>query len=450
MITITDKQACCGCAACATACPKQCISMTADNEGFLYPMVDASKCVECGLCEKVCHSLHPYDERKPLQVYAAINKDETVRLKSSSGGIFHILAAETIREGGVVFGARFDKEWQVVIDYAETMEDVEAFMGSKYVQARMGTAYKDAKRFLQEGRKVLFSGTPCQVAGLRQFLRKEYDNLLAVDFVCHGTPSPKVWGVYLQTAVKRAQQLTSVEFRNKTKGWKNFSFRLSYNEADGTVSMLSLFQRNAYMKAFLSDIILRPSCYHCQAKSGRSHSDLTIADFWGISTIHPEMDDDKGTGLVFVNTEKGRHAFNLQKVTAALATYEQVKPLNPACYRSPKVHPKRKEFFRRLDSEELITLINDCTRPTHRQQARQFLSRCNGLIKRVIKRTIGGGNFEPVAPKQIIQQPFRFPSDAKVAGVRFRNKERGWKGYHMEIIVKQSDQSERCWATSDK
>ena len=132
--------------------------MTADSEGFLSPVVDADNCVECGLCEKVCHSLHPSDEREPLRVYAAINKDETVRLKSSSRGIFHILAEHTIREGGVVFGARFDEKWQVVIDYAETMEDVEAFMGSKYVQARMGSAYKDTKRFLQEGRRVLFSG----------------------------------------------------------------------------------------------------------------------------------------------------------------------------------------------------------------------------------------------------------------------------------------------------
>ena len=197
MITITDKSQCCGCSACAQRCPKQCISMQMDNEGFLYPQVDSSKCVDCHLCEKVCPVINQYEARTPLNVYAAKNSDGEVRNQSSSGGIFHILAERTIRNGGVVFGARFDKNWQVVIDYAEDMEGVEAFMGSKYVQSRIEHAYIDVKRFLAEGRDVLFSGTPCQVAGLRKFLCKHYENLLTVDFICHGTPSPKVWRIYL-------------------------------------------------------------------------------------------------------------------------------------------------------------------------------------------------------------------------------------------------------------
>src|SRR5574344_829304 len=164
MINITDKHNCCGCSACASICPKHCITMQADNEGFLYPKVNETDCIDCGLCEKVCHELHPFEERKPEKVYAAINKDQEVRLKSSSGGIFYLLAEKTIAEGGVVFGARFDEQWQVVIDYAETMEGVKAFMCSKYVHARMATAYTDAKRFLTDGRKVLFSNTPCQMA----------------------------------------------------------------------------------------------------------------------------------------------------------------------------------------------------------------------------------------------------------------------------------------------
>ena len=150
MITITDKYNCCGCSACYSICPKHCITMQADNEGFLYPKVNEADCIDCGLCEKVCNELHPYDKREPLKVFAAINKDFEVRLKSSSGGIFHILAEKTIGEGGVVFGARFDEHWQVVIDYAEDIKGVEAFMGSKYVQARIATAYIDAKRFLNE------------------------------------------------------------------------------------------------------------------------------------------------------------------------------------------------------------------------------------------------------------------------------------------------------------
>lgn len=166
MIQITNKIDCCGCSACAMKCPKHCITMQADNEGFLYPVVNEADCIDCGLCEKVCHELHPYEERKPQNVYAAINKDEEIRLKSSSGGIFYLLAEKTITEGGVVFGARFDDQWQVVIDYADTLEGIKPFMGSKYLQARTATAFKDAEAFLKQGRKVLFSGSPCQIAGL--------------------------------------------------------------------------------------------------------------------------------------------------------------------------------------------------------------------------------------------------------------------------------------------
>ena len=386
MIQITDKQNCCGCSACASICPKHFIAMQADSEGFLYPVVNETDCIDCGLCEKVCNELHPYDKRKPLKVLAAINKDEDVRLKSSSGGIFHILAEKTIAEGGVVFGARFDEQWQVVIDYAETMEGVKAFMGSKYVQARMATAYADAKRFLNEGRKVLFSGTPCQIAGLHHFLRKPYDNLLTVDIICHGTPSPKVWSIYLDEVISEGQSISSVEFRNKQTGWKNYSIYLRYNEKDETSSMLSSFSQNHFMKAFLKDIILRPSCYDCKAKGGSSHSDITLADFWGIQTVFPEMDDDKGTGMVFINTDKAQQELDYGKLEVRETTYERIKPLNPSCYLSAAPHPKRKEFFARLGNENLIELIDDCTKPTTKQRIRRAIGLCKSLIKRILKR----------------------------------------------------------------
>lgn len=385
MIEVKDKKNCCGCSACASVCPRHCITMVEDSEGFLYPQVDEEACVNCGLCEKVCNELNPYDTREPLQVLAAINKDDEVRRKSSSGGIFHLLAEKTIREGGVVFGARFDENWQVVIDYAEDMKDVEAFMGSKYVQARMGKAYADAKRFLNEGRKVLFSGTPCQVAGLHKFLRKPYDNLLSVDLICHGVPSPKVWRAYLEEVVKQGQSISCVEFRNKEKGWKKFSFFLSYNGVGKTVSMLSPFTENHYMKAFLSDIILRPSCYECKARGCSSQSDITIADFWGIETLLPEMDDDKGTSLVLVNTNAGKIAVDVTKVTMSSSTYECVKRFNPACCYSPKVHPKRKMFFMNFEKKGLISLIDECTKLPLGQRIRMFMWRCKCFVKCILK-----------------------------------------------------------------
>lgn len=402
--------------------------MTEDHEGFLYPIVDENTCVSCGLCEKVCNELHPYDTREPLQVLAAINKNEEVRFKSSSGGIFYILAEKTIREGGVVFGARFDEKWQVVIDYAEDMKDVEAFMGSKYVQARIDKAYIDAKRFLSEGRQVLFSGTPCQVAGLHKFLRKPYSNLISVDFVCHGTPSPKVWRMYLDEVVKKSQSVNNVEFRNKDKGWKKFCFKLKYNEDNKTISLLSPYPENHYMKAFLQDIILRPSCYACKAKGCSSQSDITIADFWGIETVFPEMDDDKGTGLVLVNTESGKAALDVTQMKVLETTYERIKPLNPACFRSSKQHSKREEFFKRLEKEDLIALINDCTKPPFNQQVRIFKGRCKSFIKKLLKSAIMGGVTASNEPA--------ISSNPQIISVCFRCKVNGWRNYNVLIVVK--------------
>ncbi len=401
MISIEDKKNCCGCSACALICPKHSIVMTEDNEGFLYPHVDMETCIDCGMCEKVCNEQHPYETKEPQHVYAAINKNEPVRLRSSSGGVFYTMAEKVISEGGVVFGARFDEDWQVVIDYTEKIKGVDAFMGSKYVQARMGNAYKDAKRFLSQGRKVLFSGTPCQVAGLHQYLRKPYDNLLSIDFVCHGVPSPKVWKLYLKEVIRKAENLNNIEFRNKTNGWKEFGFHIRYNKDNQTVSLLSPFHQNPYMKAFLKDIILRPSCYDCKAKGGRSRSDVTIADFWGINTIFPEMDDDKGTSLVFINTDKGMASLDFTQFYIAETTFNRIKPLNPACYRSCLKHPKREKFFSRLDEENLLSLIEYTTRIPFKQKVRIQLGRCKSLVVNMLTNHSGGGKPELVRAMRI-------------------------------------------------
>ena len=210
MIQIVDKQNCCGCGACAQRCPQQCISMRIDQEGFLYPHVDESFCVNCGLCESVCPFLKPEAERTPLEVFAAINRDEGVRQHSSSGGVFSLLASSVISAGGVVFGVRFDEQWNVVFDYAEDKDKIGLFRGSKYVQANVGDAYKKCECFLKEGRKVLFSGTPCQIAGLKKYLQKEYTNLVACDLICHGVPSPKVWEKYLFSVRKRKMKKNAI------------------------------------------------------------------------------------------------------------------------------------------------------------------------------------------------------------------------------------------------
>lgn len=203
MIHVVDKYACCGCHACVQRCPKHCITMREDEEGFFYPFINETLCLDCGLCEKVCPVLQQDEARRPLKVYAAKNPDDRVRMLSSFGGVFTMLAEQILDEGGVVFGARFDENWDVVHSYVDNKKDLEVFRGSKYVQSYIGDCFQKAECFLKEGRKVLFSGTPCQIAGLRLFLRERYDNLLTVDLVCHGVPSPKVWRTYLNETIAR-------------------------------------------------------------------------------------------------------------------------------------------------------------------------------------------------------------------------------------------------------
>lgn len=359
MIDIKNKQDCCGCSACAQRCPKQCISMIEDEEGFLYPKVDTANCIDCHLCEKVCPIINQDEPRTPQNVYAAKNPNETIRMNSSSGGIFTILAEQIINSEGVVFGACWDDEWNIKHDYAECIDDLVKFRSSKYLQSVIGDTYIKTEQFLKAGRKVMFTGTPCQIAGLKHFLRKEYDNLLAVEVICHSVPSPGVWQQYLteklQTIGWNKSDIRHISFRSKATGWKGYSFMIE--NKDGNV-FSELGSKNAFMRGFLANLYTRPSCQKCPAKQLKSGSDITLGDFWGINSLMPEIDDDKGISVVIVNTEKGRKVIHIVD-NLIQASWSDICSKNPAVVKSVIASAKKDLFFRNngLSFEKKIQIL---------------------------------------------------------------------------------------------
>lgn len=415
MINIINKQDCVGCNACVQICPKQSINMREDGQGFLYPKVNLDTCIKCGLCEKVCPVINQAVPRKPGQVYAAKNKSREVVENSSSGGIFHALAKYVIDQGGVVFGARFNEKWEVVHGYSDTSAGIKAFQKSKYVQSRIGDSYLNTERFLKEGKLVLFSGTPCQISGLRLFLRKPYTNLLTVDVVCHGVPSPLVWREYLKYVTKTKiicknyefqsplsdirQIISSIDFRDKKIGWENFGFSVhtvarqnEISDLQSTIGYLEdeelLFEpltENLYLQIFLKDLDLRPSCYKCPAKAGKSGSDLTIADFWGIRKSYPELYDSKGVSLILANTPKGTEILlRLQDITLSEVDYLSALNANPSIERSVSKPKYYLRFWNSFESDKLMS-VQQILLKMKPSITRRIKGKLKGIIKKILK-----------------------------------------------------------------
>lgn len=238
--------------------------------------------------------------------FAAYNKDEAIRLKSSSGGVFYVFARKILSEGGIVFGAAFDSEWQVHHEICSNIQDLQRIMQSKYVQSSLGDTYTNVREALISGKKVLFCGTPCQVAGLISFLRSTVKGnewkilLLTIDFICHGVPSRMVWRRYLKE-VSKDKKITSINFRDKTNGWRNFGLRIDFDNGD---SYLQSQHKDPYMRGFLKNLYLRESCYECKFRGVERQSDFTIADFWGVHTLLPDFFDDKGTSIVLAHNDR--------------------------------------------------------------------------------------------------------------------------------------------------
>ena len=373
---ICSYKLCSGCGACASSCPQNCIEMKADNEGFLRPEIDYSKCISCGKCRNICPVINRYkDDNREPKVIAAKNKDDAVRLSSSSGGVFFAVAEKIIESGGVVFGAGFDKDMNVVHKFSETVEGIKEFKGSKYVQSNIGNSYLKAKEFLDAGRVVLFTGTPCQIGGLQAYLGKEYNNLYTLDFICHGVPSPLVWQKYVKYKEKKAASKTqSAFFRHKKYGWKKFSLQFKFSNCSENLQVLS---EDLYMQGFLADLYLRPSCYQCSFKNMHRVSNITLADFWGIDNIAPEFNDDKGTSLVLIHSLKGESLWEevSSKFDVLKVDFDDAIKSNLSYLRSVKAPALRKTFFKKLNKKPINRLISGFVGRGYIAKLRRILSK---------------------------------------------------------------------------
>ena len=366
MISVKNKQDCTGCYACSSVCPMAAIAMEADSEGFWYPVMDYDRCTRCGMCMTVCPTMEAATEgtlnESVPEAYAAYCVDEELRLRSSSGGLFTLLSETVVGGGGVVFGARFDEDFNVIHDYAENTEHLCRLRGSKYVQSRIGGAFRQAQEFLECGRVVMFTGTPCQISGLKYFLGQEYDSLICQDIICHGVPSPKVWQKYVTYRENCAASATrTIDFRRKDEGWKRFSVSFQF---ENNAEYVQSFHDDLYMKAFLSNICLRPSCYECHFKSIHRESDITLADFWGIQYLIPAMDDDKGTSLVVLHTQKAIDVFSglRDKMRTCPVHLSEAIKYNSVMVNSANTNPNRDAFFLSLDDERIDVLVKKhCT-----------------------------------------------------------------------------------------
>jgi len=388
MIAINNKADCCGCSACEQVCPVKCISMESDSEGFLYPKTDEKACTGCGLCKKVCPILNSASVSSSLQkAHAAYNKNEEQRLASSSGGIFSLLAKQAIMESGLVFGAAFSNDFRKVEHIScKTLEELEKLRGSKYLQSDKQDSYKQAEHALNDGKLVLYSGTPCEIEGLKKYLREPHENLLTLDLICHGVPSPKLWSKY---AVFREHEagasISKAFFRNKYYGWRKYSLLLEFSDKTKRLEPLN---KDPYMQMFLQDFCLRPSCYDCKFKKKQRESDITLADFWGSSGIVPEMDDDKGLSLVIVHSKKGESFFNrIQKnIKSKPVDFETAIKCNPPMILSAKKPLQREDFIKEMDILEIPELAKKyLKRPSLKSIAAGFAAR---MLPRRLKSTL--------------------------------------------------------------
>lgn len=344
MIQIKDKADCCGCTACASICPKDAITMEPDTLGFKYPKVDLDKCINCGLCEKVCAFNDNYDKSRNLkepEIYAARHKDIHEIETSRSGAAFIAISDYILENGGIVYGVGYKDHFRVAHKRATTKEERNEFKGSKYVQSDLDGIFRQVKEDLKQGNTVLFSGTPCQTAGLNSYIGKKLrENLVLVDIVCHGVPSPYIWRDYLAYIEKKYKnEVVKVDFRDKSRiGWSGHIESYIFNNKMKKES-------NIYTYLFYSHIMFRKSCYKCHYTNTIRPSDLTIADYWGWEKTDNYFNvDNKGCPLIMCNTIKGKSIFFTIQNDLNIRSVKKENCLQPNMCQPSYIHKNRNIF----------------------------------------------------------------------------------------------------------
>lgn len=384
MIQIKDPKDCCGCTACASICTHDAITMEPDVLGFLYPKVDVSKCVDCGLCEKVCQFNDNYDRSLNLAqptAYAARHKDMDEILKSRSGAAFVAISDYVLENKGVVYGAGYKDHFRVAHKRATTKEDRDDFRGSKYVQSDLKGVFRQVKNDLKNGLTVLFSGTPCQTSGLNAYIGNILrEKLILVDIVCHGVPGPFFWRDYLSYLEnKQGDEICFVNFRDKVLfGWKDHIETYKFRHG-------KVLDTKYYTHLFYEHIMFRQSCGVCHFTNLQRPSDVTLADFWGWENAVPGFnDDDKGVSLVFCNTEKGRDLFEAVKKRLIVKKVCLEKCIQPNLQHPSSIHPQRIEFERAYRKKGINFIIKKYCKERMLSRITIFLQKVKTKIKSII------------------------------------------------------------------
>ncbi len=389
MLKIKDKSNCCGCSACVEACPVKCISFNLDEEGFCYPEADENLCIHCGLCEKVCPFLRTAPEKNRMpESYGIKAIDDKLREASSSGGYFSLLAAYILSQSGTIYGAAMAEDMRSAHHIRiDSNEQLSLLLGSKYLQSRMESCYNMVKIDLDGGKKVLFSGVPCQINGLKGYLQRDYENLYCVEVICHGVPSPKLWAKYVSFLERKYHaEVTTVNFRKKKHSWNNFGLYVTGE----TIELFQSLHTNPYLRMFLRNMCLRPSCYQCNAKYLESMADMTIADFWGVGNITKELSDDKGVSLVLIQSDKGDALFEqVKKYTIyQKVNYKEAINYNLSYYKSVEKPQERDEFFYDMNSMEFKNLIKKYGTESWKEKVKYIIRK--SLVYRIYQYLWGG------------------------------------------------------------